>query len=361
MDIKVFYNEIDPYCCAWLSNLMDKGHIRPGVICDKSIVDLTPDDVRPYDLAHFFAGIAGWDYALTLAGWRFDGRVTWTGSCPCQPFSQAGQRKGFDDARHLWPVWSRLIGERRPAIVLGEQVEAAIGWGWLDLVFADLEGQGYACGAAILPACGVGAPHIRQRLWFVADSDGGDASAEGLQRGGEQRQFAENGSPLLMSDANGSRQRPRGTSEAGNGSDAPRLEPARLCASGELADTLQPGRPEGRPLTGRRSATGLRFTGEYTDHALLALGVADSEREAEARGLPGWPSTERQRSPWAEAEWLECRDGKRRPVEPGTFPLATGLSGRMGRLRAFGNAIVPQAAAEFIGAYLDAVGRDFLT
>jgi DNA (cytosine-5)-methyltransferase 1 len=70
----------------------------------------------------------------------------------------------------LWPAWFPLIAERRPAIVFGEQVEAAIVWGWLDAVFSDLEAEGYACGAAVLPACSVGAPHIRQRCWFVADA-----------------------------------------------------------------------------------------------------------------------------------------------------------------------------------------------
>lgn len=62
-----------------------------------------------------------------------------------------------------FPAWFPLITQCRPAIVFGEQVEAAIGWGWLDAVFADLEGEGYACGASVLPACSVGAPHIRQR------------------------------------------------------------------------------------------------------------------------------------------------------------------------------------------------------
>jgi site-specific DNA-cytosine methylase len=121
--------------------------------------------------SHFFAGIGGWSIALRLAGWP-DDRPVWTGSCPCQPFSAAGAGKAADDERHLWPAWFPLIAECRPAVVFGEQVEAAVGWGWLDAVFADLEGEGYACGATVLPACGLGAPHIRQRLWFVGHTDG---------------------------------------------------------------------------------------------------------------------------------------------------------------------------------------------
>src|SRR6516162_9442653 len=142
-----YYNEIDRYCCDWLQNLMDAGHITPGKIDDRRIESLSPDDVRGYERVHFFAGIGGWDHALNLTKWS--GPV-WTGSCPCQPFSAAGKGKAADDQRHLWPAWFSLIRECRPAIVFGEQVEAAIGWGWLDAVFADLEAESYACASAVL-------------------------------------------------------------------------------------------------------------------------------------------------------------------------------------------------------------------
>src|ERR1017187_768559 len=158
-----YYNEIDPYAAAWLRNLINAGHIAAGDVDERSIVDVQADDLTGYTQCHFFAGIGGWSYALRLAGWLDDGPV-WTGSCPCQPFSAAGQGKAADDSRHLWPAWFSLIAKCRPAIVFGEQVEAAIGWGWLDLVCADMEEQGYACASAVLPACGVGAPHIRNRL-----------------------------------------------------------------------------------------------------------------------------------------------------------------------------------------------------
>jgi DNA (cytosine-5)-methyltransferase 1 len=162
-----YYNENDPYAAQWLRNLVKAGQIAPGDVDERSIADIRPDDLTGYDQCHFFAGIGGWSVALRLAGWP-DDRPVWTGSCPCQPFSAAGKGKAGDDERHLWPCWFSLIAQRRPAVVFGEQVEAAIGWGWLDVVLADLEGQGYACGATVLPACGVGAPHIRTRLWFVA-------------------------------------------------------------------------------------------------------------------------------------------------------------------------------------------------
>ena len=133
-----YYNENDPYAAQWLRNLIARGLIAPGDVDDRDIHDVRPDDLVGYDQCHWFAGIAGWSLALRMAGWP-DGRPVWTGSCPCQPFSQAGQRKGFDDARHLWPVWSRLISERRPATIFGEQVARASAW--LALVRGDLEEQ----------------------------------------------------------------------------------------------------------------------------------------------------------------------------------------------------------------------------
>jgi DNA (cytosine-5)-methyltransferase 1 len=164
----VYYNEIDPYCAQWLRNLMDAGHIPAGDIDTRSIEDVRPDELRGYTQCHFFAGIGGWAHALALAGWG--ARPVWTGSCPCQPFSTAGKRAGFDDERHLWPAWFHLIAQCRPPVIFGEQVASAIGHGWLDGAFADLEGQGYACGAAVLSASAVDAPHRRDRLWIVADA-----------------------------------------------------------------------------------------------------------------------------------------------------------------------------------------------
>ena len=89
-----YYNEIDRYCCDWLSNLIDAGHITPGKIDDRSIEEVSARDVAEYERIHFFAGIGGWELALRISGWQ--GRV-WTGSCPCQPLSSAGQRKGHVD------------------------------------------------------------------------------------------------------------------------------------------------------------------------------------------------------------------------------------------------------------------------
>lgn len=171
------YNEIDPYCAQWLRNLIDAGHIAPGVVDERSIEDITPNELRGYTQCHFFAGIGVWSYALRLAGWP-DDRPVWTGSCPCQPFSSAGKGAGFADERHLWPAWFHLIRECRPGVIFGEQVEAAIAHGWLDLVQDDLEGEGYACGPCCFPSASLGAADIRSRLWLVA----ANSDEPGLER-----------------------------------------------------------------------------------------------------------------------------------------------------------------------------------
>jgi DNA (cytosine-5)-methyltransferase 1 len=90
---KAYYNEIDTKCCNWLQSLMDQGLIMAGKIDNRSIHDVTPDELRGYTRVGFFSGIAGWDLALQLAGWPED-KPVWHGSCPCQPFSTAG--KGLD-------------------------------------------------------------------------------------------------------------------------------------------------------------------------------------------------------------------------------------------------------------------------
>src|SRR5690554_815647 len=168
--MSAYYNEIDPFAAAWLRELISAGHIAPGDVDTRSIEDVSPSDLAGFTQCHFFAGIGGWSYALTLAGWP-DDRPVWTGSCPCQPFSSAGARKGTNDPRHLWPHWRWLVDQCRPAIIFGEQVASKDGRLWLTGVRSDLEALGYAVGAADLCAAGVGAPHRRQRLYWLADAN----------------------------------------------------------------------------------------------------------------------------------------------------------------------------------------------
>jgi len=345
-----YYNEFDPYAAQWLRNLIDSKLIAEGDVDDRSIRDVAPGDLKGYTQCHFFAGIGVWSHALRLAGWP-DDRPVWTGSCPCQPFSAAGKGAGFADERHLWPEFYRLIAECRPPVVFGEQVASKDGLAWLDTVQSDMEASGYAIGAADLCAAGVGAPHIRQRLWFVGERPGhadrprheghglqpllGSGEGRG-QIGGTTRSGATGG--LGHHHHQGLEGQRRGHQAEGGRLGAVRPV-AETGQSNGLADTDQGKR--------RRFADG---EGRQPDWSQAGWQQGDGKPQSSG-------STSRPRPTnghWRSADWLHCRDGKWRPVEPGTFPLAHGAPARVGRLRAYGNAIVPQAAAEVIGAYLDA-------
>jgi DNA (cytosine-5)-methyltransferase 1 len=290
-----YYNEIDPYAAQWLRNLVKAGRIPNGYVDERSIEDIKPDELKEYTQCHFFAGIAGWPLALRLAGWP-DDKSVWTGSCPCQPFSSAGKGAGFADKRHLWPAWYWLIEQCKPAAIFGEQVAAGIAKNWLDLVSHDLETLGYAFGSVALPACSVGAPHIRQRTWWLAESGGGRYGASKL-------------------------------SEQNNGSS---------CRAQEEIQK-QRIRSEFNPVC----------SGELS---WLAESNSSGPQQGSKTTAPAGYGDSVNSNGWDNIEWLECRDGKQRPTQPGVFPLAYGVSGRVGRLRAYGNAIVPQIAAEFIKA-----------
>lgn len=320
-----YYNEIDPYAAQWLRNLIAEGHIAPGDVDERSILDVEPSDLRPYAQCHFFAGIGVWSAALRLAGWGDDSEV-WTGSCPCQPFSLAGKNVGFDDERHLWPYWHYLIEQCRPNVVFGEQVEAAIRHGWLDLVQSDLEGIGYAVAPVGIPAAGVGAPHIRQRLWFVADT---------LQPRWAERGAVAGGRP------------PTGLRRAAGGL----ADGSKQRLDGEHS-LLQPGGQDENCPEAARGGSPSRM-GDDDDARLERLPRHGDDGQRRTEPIGPTTTAGAVNGYWADADWLPCKDGKYRPVEPGTFPLAHGAPARVGRLRAYGNAIVPQVAAEVIRAYLD--------
>lgn len=164
-----YYNEIDPYCVEWLRNLISAGLIPDGDVDSRSIEVVSSDDLNEYAQCHFFAGLGGWAYAARLAGWP-DDRPIWTGSCPCQPFSRSGKQRKQEDARHLWPQFFRLIRGVGPGVIMGEQVSGEAGEEWFDEVAFDLEGEGYTTRALDLPACSVGADHVRPRLYWLAHS-----------------------------------------------------------------------------------------------------------------------------------------------------------------------------------------------
>lgn len=180
--MSAYYNENDPEKCAALEAMMRDGHIAPGRIDDRDIRDVAPAELIRYEQCHFFAGVGLWSAALRLAGVPDDCRI-WTGSPPCQPFSAIGQREGMADERHLWPAFFWHIYQCAPSRIVGEQVASADGLAWLDIVCADMEAAGYAGGALDLCSAGIGAPNIRQRLYFGfrADRRLGDAKRAGLE------------------------------------------------------------------------------------------------------------------------------------------------------------------------------------
>jgi len=299
----IYYNDNCPQVCAWIRQLMFDGLIPYGVVDSRSILDVQPADLEGFTQCHFFCGIAGWAYALKLAGWPAT-RPVWTGSPPCQPFSAAGKLEGKEDARHLGPKFISLVRACRPPVLFGEQVASAavfgksakrVGgepeWAWLDDLSDRLEAAHYAVGASDIPAAGVGAPHIRQRTFFGA---------------------------------------------------------VRLADSHEPGSQGRQGMPE-RPVECAAGSGG--------------MAVSQSPSGTDHGG-------------WDDVEWLFCRDGKWRPVKSSVQRLVDGLPGsvvpcgahsplaqstkearRVMRLRGYGNAIVPQAAALFIKAFDTTVNK----
>ncbi|EKY4866964.1 DNA cytosine methyltransferase [Salmonella enterica] len=342
-----YYNEIDPFAAQWLRNLISGGHIAPGEVDERSIEDVTPDELRGFTQCHFFAGIGVWSHSLRLAGWP-DDKPVWTGSCPCQPFSAAGKGDGFADERHLWPAFFHLISECRPQHVFGEQVASGNANTWFDLVQADMEGMDYAFGIVPFTSAGIGAPHIRERAYWVANASCEHESAAGNETGIAAR--LRSSSIDGMADASGER-------------------------FNRIDSLLQ------RKESGRFTESLPETTGFGTSCRLGDSNNSRLERHFGNDGAAGWegaagsvtsPSLHSRplevNSFWRDADWLFCRDGQWRPVESGTFPLVARFAkslghgksslramagrNRTGRLKGYGNAINAQAAAEFIRAYM---------
>ena len=211
------------------------------------------------------------------------------GGYPCQPFSTAGQRRGAEDDRHLWPEVKRLMATVRPTWGLFENVAGHISMG-LDEVLSDLADEGYAAWTCIIPACAVDAPHRRDRVWIIANSK----NKRDVRGDGQQRNDDESGGKRVFD---------KGRSRADNG----------------LENVANPSRSR---LQGRTEA---RNDG----------GDGSKPRNEQSEGLRGVYKP----SPIREARWL---------AEPDVGRVAYGIPRRVDRLKGLGNAVVPQIP-EMIG------------
>lgn len=367
-----YYNEHDPYCAQWLKNLVAAGHIPPGDVDDRNIADIQPIDLLGYTQVHLFAGIAGWGLACRLAGWP-DSRPLWTASCPCQPFSVAGKGLGAGDPRHLWPHVFRLASALRPAVLMGEQVAAAVGKHWFDGVCADLESIGYAVGACVVPACAVDAPHGRDRLYFVADANSAGVRDEPRRGRGTHGAGARIDCDVVQGALahSAQQQQQHGGGDAGSrwrnehSDGGSNVAYANVFGSGEgrqqrsWEQRRAGGDTRNRHVAGSDSARLAQWQSVFGDDEPQR---AAAERNgvlahADSQGQSGLPfngeMAGRDSGRWGGSEWITGADGKARRVKPGVRLLAHGVPARVAKLRAGGNAIVPPLAAEVIAAYMD--------
>ena len=318
-----YYSDNDPKVCAWLRRLIAGGLLPHGIVDQRSIEDVKAPGLEGWWQCHFFAGIGGWPRALELAGWP-EQREVWTASCPCQPFSTCGKRTGRADRRHLWPILQSLIAYHRPPVIFGEQVASPLGRKWLAGVRADVEALGYAFGASDLPAACVGAPHTRQRLFWVADAGGSERDRRGA--GHTQDRVLEHASD---------------GGEGGGMGDARGL--------GQEAAWVQ----EREFFAGGNGEAGGVGDAQWQRAGFLSAGPRPEEQAAadvDGAGQGFWSDY--------DLAWCDHRSEDRgfipRRIEPGTFPLADGVPGRVVKLRGYGNAIVPQVAAVFVRAFMEA-------
>jgi DNA (cytosine-5)-methyltransferase 1 len=356
-----YYNEIDPFCCGVLRRRTADGSLPHGHLDERPIQSVAERDLLGHRQFHLFAGIGGFALASRLAGLPEDFSIL-TGGFPCQPFSLAGKRRGCGDDRFLWPDMLRLIRGAKPVWVLGENVPGLDDANLvLDRVLTDLEESGYEGRAFEIPACGVDAPILRRRIWIV----GRLASPE--------RKGLEIGAGLSADDGAECPASERGGDDVG-GSHVHQRQGERLSGKQreEDPDASRPslgalGEPEGlRRAEGRaegRAEPALRerrhastVTGvprlQAPDGGLRQMAVSIGEQR-NGRGEPwnGGRQSSNRRS------LLRCADGKTRRVpepESGIQLVASGIPQRMARLKAAGNAICPQVAAEIMRCMLEA-------
>ncbi len=359
-----YYNEFDPKAAAWLRQLIKNGNIANGFVDERSIIEVTPEDLEGYTQCHFFAGIGVWSHSLRKAGWK-DNQHVWTASLPCQPFSVAGNQKGKEDERHLLPHFIELVKQCKPDAIFGEQVESAIKHQWLDDLQTNMEAENYAVGHCVLGAHSVNAAHIRQRLYWVAaksrmgnTEDGNGRPKSQLTSSTCRKTWDQLGRPepdSRMADSLSSRSQ-RGISGWEN-TQREDLNGHIGCSSTDsnsrMGNTEHDGQPSGE-IEGSNGAS-----------------ILSSEERKNSTCEPERTSTPRVVSSDSNIEWLYCRDNKYRPIKSGIKPLVDGFArgvvhisdsiitpndtseARVQRLKGYGNAIVAGTAQIFIESYME--------
>jgi DNA (cytosine-5)-methyltransferase 1 len=234
-----------------------------------------------------------------------------TGGYPCQPFSQAGRKKGEQDPRHLWPEYFRLVKECRPTWVIGENVSGHLKLG-LDSVLADLEGEGYAVRTFSISAASIGANHKRERVWIVAHSERNDNFNKEQRVDGKEKEIprerGENDSP------------PRESSRA---------SAVRKTNDGNVENTRRSLQPRAEQRGENENET---REGNANQHQRSSSASKSDVANTQGVYVQGQYDGQGQRQPWGESWWA---------VEPDVGRVAHGIPDRVDRLKALGNSLVP--------------------
>ncbi len=302
--------------------------------------------------------VSGFSHATTRGNDKSQGQSIdlICGGFPCQPFSQAGKRKGDQDDRHLWPEYFRLIQEIRPRWVIGENVAGLISMG-LDQVLSDLESEDYSCQTLVIPACAVNAPHRRDRVWILANS-------EGNGRDGSVNRDNELSERAICKDKQNHRHTVRSQTQCcgtpypdvgyskHNGSSS-----AEEC--GNIVEAGKRGEEESKQ-TVQLEGTGGQGCDEtlaYSDNGFelrenneiqtggntVAIGSQDVADSISQRGCGG---TTGKQDAGDVRESPGCSQGGWWNIEPDVGRVAHGIPNRVDRLKQLGNAVVPQVVEE---------------
>lgn len=288
-----------------------------------------------------------WGDIRTLTGESFYERTglhtvdVISGGFPCQPFSNAGKRRGKEDDRYLWPEMVRVIAELRPTWVVGENVAGIIHMA-LDTVLSDLEGQGYATRAFLIPASGVNAPHQRYRTAIVAYTDcaglqtsRAEQQATGASRNGED---VHNPNRIRYSRQDTRESDCNDTWDDKTSKQGWRTKPNDLVTGcQDVSDSYGTGCKElyFPGITDRE-----RFTGGGTDEGAVCNTAGQGLSDRSSKKVEEFRAEQ-------ESERPNCRrgepDGSRQwATEPRVGRVANGVSHRVDRIKCLGNAVVPQ-------------------